>query len=393
MHFYKSFITPQKCNRHQPGKISELPDPLPDFPFFEPNPVSSNYPFMKKNAFIQLDFKLNFSKYTIEEDGLRITRKKPFSSKETLIKFEDLGTETIEEKDRKFVWLIFSLLFLIIALSVFIKRCNGGKVGNGAEIFHLTISFLFFLGYQIRSKQKLLLFRDTVSKAVEFEQTTLYRGHLHRFLQQLLQRRNNYLTNKYPTVAGLSLEEVINCMRARLSPSDGLLLKKLAKGRIGNIVFQPHDNGDEYFDAISCVTTKNNALNIIKNTRDQWLKEGKNIFIYEFHNEQYTLCLIGAADIVEIINSVGTDGSNYDIYTEHIIEKYKKWDHQFGLFPIGIGKDFCDFEIVNTKNLDYQLLAEEVYELSPDVVDQGTGTIDGLKEEMAKDGRIFLWWD
>lgn len=75
-----------------------------------------------------------------------------------------------------------------------------------------------------------------------------------------------------------------------------------------------------------------------------------------------------------------------------LLKNTKKWDNQFGLYPIGIGKDFCDFEIIN-KVLDYKILAEEVYAFSPDVVDQGTETVDRLKKEMEKNGRIFLWWD
>ena len=345
-------------------------------------------------TFRQLDFKLDFSKYGIEENGLRIIKRKIFSSKvESFIEFENIGTEIREEKNRKFVWLCFSILFLILSISVFIKRSNGGKVGNGAEIFHLTISFLFFLVYQIRSKYQLCLRYDTYTDRIEFNGPAFYRRRLKRFIKQLLQKREIYFTNKYPIVEGLTLQEVVDCVSAGLTPSDGLALKKLTNGHIEKVIFNSHNSDKGYADAISSITTEENAITIIRETRDQLLKEGKNIFIYEFSNQRYRLCLIGEmTNIFDIMKVVGTSGPNYDISTDDIIEKYKKWDHQFGLFPIGIGEDFCDFEITN-RAIDYRLLAEEVYAFSPDVVDQGTETVDRLEKEMEACGRIFLWWD
>jgi Domain of unknown function (DUF4253) len=45
------------------------------------------------------------------------------------------------------------------------------------------------------------------------------------------------------------------------------------------------------------------------------------------------------------------------------------------------------------KNINHKKLAAEVYELCPDVVDQGTMTVEVLEEENKASGRIFLWWD
>lgn len=49
-----------------------------------------------------------------------------------------------------------------------------------------------------------------------------------------------------------------------------------------------------------------------------------------------------------------TNGINYDIETKDIIEKYKKWDSEFGIIPIGIGFDYCEAQIktqtLTTKN-------------------------------------------
>jgi len=37
--------------------------------------------------------------------------------------------------------------------------------------------------------------------------------------------------------------------------------------------------------------------------------------------------------------------------------------------------------------------AKEMYKVCPDIVDQGTGSIEALAEEMKKTKRLFFWWD
>jgi hypothetical protein len=64
----------------------------------------------------------------------------------------------------------------------------------------------------------------------------------------------------------------------------------------------------------------------------------------------------------------------------------------FGIRITGIGFDFCECAIVN-KEIDYNNLAAEIYQFCPDVVDQGTETVEALEEELKKTGSIFLWWD
>jgi hypothetical protein len=38
-------------------------------------------------------------------------------------------------------------------------------------------------------------------------------------------------------------------------------------------------------------------------------------------------------------------------------------------------------------------LAEEIYSMCPDVVDQGTGTVEELAREMKESKLLYFWWD
>ncbi|MEZ4776929.1 MAG: DUF4253 domain-containing protein [Bacteroidia bacterium] len=183
------------------------------------------------------------------------------------------------------------------------------------------------------------------------------------------------------------------CKNANLSGEDGLLLKKLTQQPIEELKFEYEYQETEKPDAIGSWATEENARKIVLDNLDHFKKQGKYIFIFGIAQNGYIVGLTGAtSDPYKLMEKAETNGMNYDIETKHIIEKYKKWDNTFGIIPISIGFDFCECQIKNT-DIDYKALAQEVYEFCPDVVDQGTETVEALEAEIKRTGRIYLWWD
>jgi len=184
------------------------------------------------------------------------------------------------------------------------------------------------------------------------------------------------------------------CYNAKLSEEDGLFLKKLTKRPIEILRFDREFSKIEKPDAIGSWTTtpsEENAIKIVLDNLDYFKKQGKYIFISEVG---FKIGLTGVtSDPYKLMEYAETNGVNYNIETKDIIEKYKKWDKEFGIIPIGIGFDFCECKIKNTKDIDFKKLANEVYEFCPDAVDQGTETVEALEEEIKRTGIIFLWWD
>lgn len=183
------------------------------------------------------------------------------------------------------------------------------------------------------------------------------------------------------------------CKNANLLEEDGLLLKKLTQRPIDVLKFENEYSEIEKPDAISSLTSKENAKKIVLENLDDFKKQGKYIFIFGIANNNYIVGLTGAtSDPYKLMELAETNGINYNIETKHIIEKYKKWDKEFGIIPWGIGFDFCECKIKNS-NIDFKKLAQEIYEFCPNVVDQGTETVDALEEEIKRTGTVYLWWD
>lgn len=150
--------------------------------------------------FKQFDINFDRFKYVIEDTGIRLIKKRISSSSDTFVDFEEIGSKIIIEKSRKLLWLIISVLFLIIAISVFIKRLNGGNVGNGAEIFHISTSIFFVIVYLVTKRNIIYLTQSDNSNAIEFIGTKRYKKNVDDFIKELLQRRDKYLVDKYSTL-------------------------------------------------------------------------------------------------------------------------------------------------------------------------------------------------
>ncbi len=88
----------------------------------------------------------------------------------------------------------------------------------------------------------------------------------------------------------------------------------------------------------------------------------------------------------------GTSGANLGISNADVIARIREWDRLFGSRGLGAGADWAEMELVK-QPADMKAFADEVSKFSPDVVTQGTETVDALAAEMKKTNHVYLWWD
>jgi uncharacterized protein len=87
-----------------------------------------------------------------------------------------------------------------------------------------------------------------------------------------------------------------------------------------------------------------------------------------------------------------TNGINYDVASQNIIDWFREWEpsNPFRLLTIAhdvVGGRFLD------KIRQPKALAKSIYELCPDTVEQGLGSLEELTKDIKENRQFYLWWD
>lgn len=138
------------------------------------------------------------------------------------------------------------------------------------------------------------------------------------------------------------------------------------------------------------------AYEIVFALKDKFRAKGYTIFLLENHfgidGQPDVLGVLKTGDEYTVLKQIGTDGINYNISNDSLIQIIEAFDEKYSLELIGASGDWCEF-IINEPPKDWEQMAKDVYNICPDVVDQGTGSIRELGNEMRKTKRLYLWWD
>jgi hypothetical protein len=101
--------------------------------------------------------------------------------------------------------------------------------------------------------------------------------------------------------------------------------------------------------------------------------------------------VLKGTDQYDILRIMHTNGDDYDISNEDVIEQLKEWEKTYPFDIIGAENDWVEIEF-KTLPKDLKSFTEEVYDFCPDAVDQG-GSPAELANEIQQTKRLFLWWD
>jgi hypothetical protein len=121
---------------------------------------------------------------------------------------------------------------------------------------------------------------------------------------------------------------------------------------------------------------------------------GYLVFCYElgFGMRPDQFAVLRGKDQFDILRAVGTDGANYNIMPDQVLARVKEWDKRYGLDIQAAGQDWMEARF-KAPPAEMDAFAREVYKFCPDVVDQGTGSVEELAREMTKTNSVYLWWD
>ncbi len=136
------------------------------------------------------------------------------------------------------------------------------------------------------------------------------------------------------------------------------------------------------------------ALPAVREILDRGI--GLSAFLLEmnfgFDNQPDKIAVIPLTDQLELLAVMGIQGNDFQIGNEQIIQWFTKWSTEFDFRIVGVGIDFIWADILTPPD-DWDALAAEIYSMCPDVVDQGTDTVEELAAEMRSSMTMFFWWD
>jgi hypothetical protein len=102
--------------------------------------------------------------------------------------------------------------------------------------------------------------------------------------------------------------------------------------------------------------------------------------------------ILKGTDQYEILRIMHTNGDDYDISNQDVIERLKEWEMHSPFDIIGADNDWVEIEFRSLPR-DLKAFAEEVYDFCPDALDQGPGSAAELAKEIQKTKKLFLWWE
>jgi hypothetical protein len=102
--------------------------------------------------------------------------------------------------------------------------------------------------------------------------------------------------------------------------------------------------------------------------------------------------IIKGTDQYEILRIMHTNGDGDDVSHEDVIAKFKQWEKRIRFEIVGAENDWVEIEF-RTMPQDLKAFADDVYEFSPDTVDEGTGSLTELVKDISATKRLVLWWN
>ena len=88
----------------------------------------------------------------------------------------------------------------------------------------------------------------------------------------------------------------------------------------------------------------------------------------------------------DALQDAQTNGANYDVMTEDIIAKLEEWDAQFGVEISNVTHSTVNVKFAKVPD-DVVKMANDIYELCPDIIEQHYGCMDDMLEAMEEFGQ------
>lgn len=173
-----------------------------------------------------------------------------------------------------------------------------------------------------------------------------------------------------------------------------MLAKGESQDHIGRLIGFDEDGYQIIAPGITISVPEDKTDYILSALRQKLLPLKYMAFVVEM-NEGLKIDKIGiikGTDPYEILRIMHTDGDDYDISNQDVIDRLKEWERNSPFDILGADSDWVELEFKALPK-DLKAFSEEVYDFCPDAVNQGPGSTVELAKEIQKTKKLFLWWD
>ena len=152
---------------------------------------------------------------------------------------------------------------------------------------------------------------------------------------------------------------------------------------------------EEVSGGVSFDVPHNKVEAVLRQAHTDLLSKGLYLFRYEqnfdINGKPDKVGLLPTTDFYAVMAVMETNGDNYGIGTAGVIAWMKELQQEQPFILTGIGFDYLEGHFTGPVK-DPSALAKRMYQFCPDIVDQGTESINNLARELEK-GALYFWWD
>lgn len=173
-----------------------------------------------------------------------------------------------------------------------------------------------------------------------------------------------------------------------------LIIKEETQEHIHRLTGYDENGYQIIVDGVCVAVPEDKTESVLASLRRKLLPMRYMPFVVEMNAGLKTdrIGVLKGTDQYDILRIMHTNGDDFDITNQDVIERLNEWEKNSPFEIIGADNDWVEIEFV-TLPKDLKSFVQEVNDFCPDAVEQGPGSMEGLAKEITRTKRLFLWWD